>query len=48
MKQGIKKIDFNKIYDILREEDLESVYQKTNLVPDSGKLYKMLEGYVMY
>lgn len=46
MKRSIKKIDFNKILEILRTEDRESVYEKTNLVPDSQDLYKALSSYI--
>jgi hypothetical protein len=46
VKRSIKKIDFEKIIDILKENDEESVYQKTNLIPDSGTLYETLENYI--
>lgn len=45
-KRTIKKIEFDKILEILKEEDQESVYQKTNIIPDSGRLYKTLENYI--
>ena len=45
-KRSIKKIEFEKILDILKENDQESVYQKTNLIPDSGTLYETLENYI--
>ena len=46
MKRPIKEIDFHKILEILRDEDKESVYEKTNLVPDSNDLYKALSAYI--
>jgi len=46
MKQTIKEINFDKILEILRDEDMESVYEKINLVPDSEQLYKALESYI--
>ncbi|MCD6090848.1 MAG: hypothetical protein J7J72_05070 [Bacteroidales bacterium] len=46
MKKNLKKIDFDKILEILHKEDDESVYQKTNFVPDSTQLYKKLETYI--
>lgn len=45
-KRSIKKIRFDKILDILKEKDQESVYQKTNIVPDSDELYETLENYI--
>lgn len=45
-ERTIKKIDFDKILEILKENDQESVYQKTNLIPDSGTLYETLEKYI--
>ncbi len=46
LKRSIRTIEFGKILDILKENDEESVYQKTNLIPDSGTLYETLENYV--
>ncbi|MDA3904910.1 MAG: hypothetical protein PF484_02430 [Bacteroidales bacterium] len=46
MKRTIKEINFDKILEILREEDTESVYEKINLVPDSEQLYDALDSYI--
>lgn len=46
IKRKIKSIDFDKILEILRTEDQESVYQKTNLIPDSEHLYDALHNYI--
>jgi len=46
MKRTIKEINFDKILEILREEDTESVYERINLVPDSEKLYAALNSYI--
>ncbi|MFH1000861.1 MAG: hypothetical protein V1783_08470 [Bacteroidota bacterium] len=45
-KRDIKKLDFEKILEILRKEDKESVYEKTNIVPDSEQLYEALSAYI--
>lgn len=45
-ERSIKKIDFDKILEILKEDDQESVYQKTNIIPDGGQLYETLENYI--
>ena len=42
----IKSLNFDKILDILKAEDDESVYQKTNIVPDGELLYNALENYI--
>ncbi|HAG15793.1 MAG TPA: hypothetical protein DCG69_04610 [Bacteroidales bacterium] len=46
MKQTIKELDYEKILEILREKDKESVYEKTNIVPDSEDLYLALASYI--
>lgn len=45
-ERSIKKIDFKKILEILKEDDQESVYQKTNIIPDGGQLYESLKNYI--
>lgn len=45
-KCTIKKLDFDRIMEILRDEDCESVYEKTNLIPEGEQLYKSLEKYI--
>lgn len=46
MKRTIKEINYDKILEILREEDTESVYEKINLVPNSEQLYAALDSYI--
>lgn len=46
LSREIKHLDFTKIMEILREEDQESVYEKTNIVPNSRQLYKALAAYI--
>jgi len=46
LNREIKHLDFTKIMEILREEDEESVYEKTNIVPNSRQLYKALAAYI--
>ena len=45
-KRSIKKIEFEKILEILNGNDQESVYEKTNIIPDGGQLYENLEKYI--
>ncbi len=46
LRREIRAIDYNEILKILREEDKESVYEKTNIVPDSSDLYTALASYI--
>ncbi|OYT16022.1 MAG: hypothetical protein B7C24_09955 [Bacteroidetes bacterium 4572_77] len=39
MKKPLKKLEFNKILETLREYDTESTYEKVNIIPDNQELY---------
>lgn len=46
MKKPLKKLDFEKIIDILREYDIESNYEKVNIIPDNQELHNKISTYV--
>lgn len=46
MKKPIKKLHFDSILDILREYDLESTYEKVNIIPDNTDLYEEISSYI--
>jgi hypothetical protein len=46
LRREIRALEYEEILRILREEDRESVYEKTNIVPDSKNLYDALSDYV--
>lgn len=46
MALRIKRFDFDKLLDLLKSEDTESVYDKVNVIPDSQDLYSKLEKFI--
>ncbi len=46
MKKPLKKLDFEKILNILREYDIESNYEKVNIIPDNQELHNKISTYV--
>jgi len=46
MKKPLKKLDFDKILDILHEYDTESIYEKVNIIPESEELYQKISSYI--
>ncbi len=48
MKKPIKKLHYKEIESILQKHDRRVVFEKTNIIPDSGELFKNLQEYVGY
>lgn len=46
MKKPLKKLDFDKILDLLHEYDTESIYEKVNIIPESEELYSAISSYI--
>jgi len=46
MSKKLKKLDFDDIVKILRENDKESIYEKVNIIPNSEDLYERLSDYI--
>ena len=46
MKKPIRKLHFDSIREILREYDLESTYEKVNIIPDNADLYEEISSYI--
>lgn len=46
MKKPIRKLHFDSIIEILREYDLESTYEKVNIIPDNLDLYEEISSYI--
>ncbi len=46
MHKRVKKLDFSRIMDLLKEYDAESVYDEVNIIPESDDLKTELEKYV--
>jgi len=46
MKKPLRKLDFDKILNILHEYDTESIYEKVNKIPDSRELYNNISAYI--
>lgn len=46
MSKKIRRINFDQILKILRENDKESVYEKVNIIPGSDDLYQRIAKYV--
>ncbi|NOR88507.1 MAG: hypothetical protein GQ527_12955, partial [Bacteroidales bacterium] len=46
MKKPIRKLDFDNILEILRENDTESTYEKVNIIPESQELYNTISSYI--
>lgn len=46
MKKPIRKLHFDSILEILREYDLESTYEKVNIIPDHADLYEEISSYI--
>ncbi len=46
MQEKIRKLDYEKIRGILNEYDLESTFEKINVIPDSDDLYQKIADYI--
>ncbi len=46
MKKRIKELEFKKILEILNEYDIESIYEKTNILPNSDELRGEMQEYI--
>ncbi|NPD44238.1 MULTISPECIES: hypothetical protein [unclassified Lentimicrobium] len=46
MKKPIRKLHFDSVLEILKEYDLESTYEKVNIIPNHADLYEEISSYI--